>query len=375
MTDEWQDADWNLFAMGALDETTQRAMQEHLRTQCRACNRSYREAVLVMDALAATVPQENPSPQVADALLARISKPTTPVISIAALPFRRRPVLPWVAAAACALLALWLGVRLEQVSTPAPAARVLRCNRPPCLTPSGPPPAPAQLGESATRPSTPSTADTASLRAERAQARALSSQLADLQSQKDAALAQLGQMKSDLAHSIDERDRLQSQLASAQEQIRTGAHAGEAQVALLAQQLEVANRTIAELKAGKAWSTQVVAFLQEGPFRQVELRGVDPGAGNATAVAFYAPDRGLMVLARSLPLLDQEKCYQLWSLHKAGPAIMSVGLLKTDASGTGFLYAPPSQELRQLTGLAITDEPKGGSPSARGHKLLFGALN
>ena len=188
-------------------------------------------------------------------------------------------------------------------------------------------------------------------------------------------MAQLGQVKSDLAHSIDERDRLQSQLASAQEQIRTGAHAGEAQVALLAQQLEVANRTIAELKAGKAWSTQVVAFLQKGPFRQVELRGVDPGAGNATAVAFYAPDRGLMVLARSLPLLDQEKCYQLWSLHKAGPAIMSVGLLKTDASGTGFLYAPPSQELRQLTGLAITDEPKGGSPSARGHKLLFGALN
>lgn len=63
MTDEWQDADWNLFAMGALDGTTQRAMQEHLRTQCRACNRSYQEAVLVMDALAATVPQENPSPR------------------------------------------------------------------------------------------------------------------------------------------------------------------------------------------------------------------------------------------------------------------------------------------------------------------------
>jgi anti-sigma-K factor RskA len=374
MTDEWQDADWNLFAMGALDETTERAMQEHLRTQCRACNRSYREAVLVMDALAATVPQENPSPQVADALLARISKPTTSVISIAALPFRQRPVLPWVAAAACALLALWLGVRLEQVST-------LLQQHSASLQPAAVPhpvetaPSPAQLGESATRPSTRSTADTASLRAERAQARALSSQLADLQSQKEAALAQLGQVKSDLAHSIDERDRLQSQLASTQEQIRTAAHAGEAQVALLAQQLKVANQTIAELKAAKARSTQVVAFLQEGPFRQVELRGVDPGAGNATAVAFYAPDRGLMVLARSLPLLDQEKCYQLWSLHKAGTAILSVGLLKTDPSGTGFLYAPPSQELRQLTGLAITDEPKGGSPSARGHKLLFGALN
>jgi hypothetical protein len=43
--------------------------------------------------------------------------------------------------------------------------------------------------------------------------------------------------------------------------------------------------------------------------------------------------------------------------------------MKTDASGGGFLYAPPEQDLRQLTALAITDEPKGGSVSARGHKL------
>jgi hypothetical protein len=374
MTDKWQDADWNLFAMGALDETTQRAMQEHLRTQCRACNRSYREAVLVMDALAGTVPQEYPSPQVADALLSRIGQPTQALVSIGASRKRRWPALPWVAAAACALLALWLGVRLERVSS---QLRQQRASLQPASVrqPLGTAPSASQVREPATRASAASPVDTASLRTERTQARALSGQLADLQTQKDAALAQLGQMKNDLAHSIDERDRLQNQLASTQEQIRAGAHAGEAQVALLAQQLEVANRTIAELKAGKAWNTQVVAFLQGGPFRQVELRGVDPGAGKATAVAFYAPDRGLMVLARSLPQLDQEKCYQLWSIHKAGPAILSVGLLKTDASGSGFLYAPPSQELRQLTGLAITDEPKGGSLSARGHKLLFGALN
>jgi anti-sigma-K factor RskA len=107
----------------------------------------------------------------------------------------------------------------------------------------------------------------------------------------------------------------------------------------------------------------------------VDLRPVDPGAGKATAVAFYAPDRGLLILARALPHLEGEKCYQLWSIHKAGMAIRSVGLMKTDASGGGFLYAPPEQDLRQLTALAITDEPKGGSVSARGHKLLFGAFN
>ena len=373
MTDEWQDADWNLFAMGALDETTQRAMQEHLRTQCRACNRSYREAVLVMDALAATVPQENPSPQVADALLARISKPTTPVISIAALPFRQRPVLPWVAAAACALLALWLGVGLEQVST-------LLQQHGASLQPAAVPhpvetaPGPAQPG-----------------RIGNAAVYSFYSRYGQLacrtrpgpRTLKPARRSPIPEGCSlGAAWPSEERPSpFHRRARSLAEPVGFGAGTDSHRRACRrsSDRLLLAagggNRTIAELKAGKAWSTQAVAFLQKGPFRQVELRGVDPGAGNATAVAFYAPDRGLMVLARSLPLLDQEKCYQLWSLHKAGPAIMSVGLLKTDASGTGFLYAPPSQELRQLTGLAITDEPKGGSPSARGHKLLFGALN
>ena len=74
MTDKWQDADWNLFALGALDENTQREMQEHLQTRCHTCSRSYQEAVLVMDALAATVPQQKPSPHIADALLSRITQ-------------------------------------------------------------------------------------------------------------------------------------------------------------------------------------------------------------------------------------------------------------------------------------------------------------
>jgi hypothetical protein len=49
--------------------------------------------------------------------------------------------------------------------------------------------------------------------------------------------------------------------------------------------------------------------------------------------------------------------------------------MKTDALGGGFLYVPAEQDLRQLTALALTDEPKGGSVSARGHKLLFGAID
>ena len=217
--------------------------------------------------------------------------------------------------------------------------------------------------------------------AERAKARALGAELAGLRAQRDAALAQLSQARNDLARSIDERNTLQIRLAAAQQQLHTveehtaDAHLAEAQIASLTRQIDIANNTIAEQRATGSWNAKAVAFLQAGESRQIELRKVDAGAGEATAVAFYAPDRGLLVLARSLPSLPGEKCYQLWSIHRAGPAILSAGLLKTDASGAGFLYAPPSQGLRQLTALAITDEPKGGSVSAKGHKLLFGALN
>jgi anti-sigma-K factor RskA len=373
MTDKWQDADWNLFALGALDESIQREMQEHLQTRCRACSRSYQEAVLVMDALAATVPPQKPSPHIADALFSRITQAGPLVVPIKSK--RRSAALPWVAAAACALLALWLGVRLEQVndllrnqraSSAAAVQQPAKAVPSPAKAPSLVPP-----NEQQTSPPAPS-------RSNASQVRALTAQLADLEAQKDAALAQLNQVKDDLANSIEARNSLQTQLASAQEQIHAGAtdaHISQAQLSALTHRLEMADVSIAELRASKAWNAQVVGFLQSGPFRQVDLRAVDPGAGKATAVAFYAPDRGLLILARALPHLEGEKCYQLWSIHKAGMAVRSVGLMKTDASGGGFLYAPPEQDLRQLTALAITDEPKGGSVSARGHKLLFGAFN
>jgi anti-sigma-K factor RskA len=374
MTDKWQDADWNLFALGALDESTQQEMQEHLRTRCLACSRSYQEAVLVMDALAATVPPQKPSPHIADALLSRITQASPLVVPIKSK--RRSAALPWVAAAACALLALCLGVRLEQVND------LLRNQRASSAAaavqqPAEAVPSPAKA-PSLVPPNERQTSPPAPARSNASQVRALTAQVADLEAQKDTALAQLNQVKNDLANSIEARNSLQTQLASAREQIRAGAtdvHSSQAQLSALTHRLEMADATVAELRASKAWNAQVVGFLQSGPFRQVDLRAVDPGAGKATAVAFYAPDRGLLILARALPHLEGEKCYQLWSIHKAGVAIRSVGLMKTDASGGGFLYAPPEQDLRQLTALAITDEPKGGSVSARGHKLLFGAFN
>jgi anti-sigma-K factor RskA len=80
-----------------------------------------------------------------------------------------------------------------------------------------------------------------------------------------------------------------------------------------------------------------------------------------------------LLLADSLPKLPDQKCYQLWLIRKASPAILSAGLINLQDDGKGMLYAPPSADLEEVTALAITDEPAGGSVSARGQKLLFGA--
>jgi anti-sigma-K factor RskA len=49
-------------------------------------------------------------------------------------------------------------------------------------------------------------------------------------------------------------------------------------------------------------------------------------------------------------------------------------LITLQQDGKGVLFAPPSGDLAEVTALAITDEPAGGSVAARGRKLLFGAL-
>jgi anti-sigma-K factor RskA len=77
-------------------------------------------------------------------------------------------------------------------------------------------------------------------------------------------------------------------------------------------------------------------------------------------------------VARNFPALPGGKCYQLWVVRKTIPAILSAGIVNLDREGHGLLFAPPGDDLEQVTGFAITDEPEGGSVVARGRKLLAG---
>jgi anti-sigma-K factor RskA len=375
-----QEEDWALYALGALDPDDAAQMRAHLETRCENCLQSYRDALTVMDGLAATVPQLDPSPDVAEKLLARISPASSPKV----IPMGSRwpHALPWLAAAACALLACWLGVqwhRTSQMLEEAQGHSDAKIGLAAAQSPSNEPverTAPQHPQEH----SAPQPAEGREPELLKAEVRALNVQLSALQTEQQAAAARATEAGNELARARQERDDLRAQLSTTEDKLRaeTSAHtadAHDARVDALNQELQTANGEIAELKSQATRSSQLLAFLDSGPVQQIQLRGIDAAADKASAVAFYAPGRGLLMLAHKLPQLKQDKCYQLWSIHKAGQAITSVGLLRIDSMGEGYLYTSSAQSLQQLSALAITDEPKGGSISAQGRKLLFGSLN
>jgi anti-sigma-K factor RskA len=188
---------------------------------------------------------------------------------------------------------------------------------------------------------------------------------------------QLEQLRSDLAAATNHAASLEKDLASEQaqekgkERIATRPNADAATA--LAAQLERSQAEVRRLSAAAGNGSKIERLLESPSLQQIFLRSVVPQAGGATARALYSPQGGLLLIADSLPALPDQKCYQVWLIRKSAPAITSAGLITLQAGGKGILFAPPSSELAEVTALAITDEPAGGSVSSRGKKLLFGA--
>ncbi len=97
--------------------------------------------------------------------------------------------------------------------------------------------------------------------------------------------------------------------------------------------------------------------------RVVELEGDGEGAR-----AFVGQDGASVLVATALPALDDDRTYQLWGLPEGGEEMVSLGVLGDD---------PDEAEFRvegDITTLAITDEPGGGSPDPTGDPLVVGML-
>jgi hypothetical protein len=367
--------DWELFVLGSLDEAAQQRMASHLRSGCAECLHRYIEAQTAVTSIAASAPPRQPSAQVERELMKRVRGQQNSGLAWA---WPRWALVPWAVAAACLLISGWLFVQQRTLSQELLAARQEIAN---------------YEGQSQVSTSTSSTSSVPTPSTQPVQPQFFSQNAAGARDRKKLAELELeiaelrnkyAAAEAASAAAAQKTAELEAELGSAQARSNALARdfeaankkstaATQAQIVSLNEQLSASRAEVNRLGQMTARNAQIESLLQSGSIQQIDLRAVDMAAGKASARVIYSPKGGLLLVADSLPRLDHEKCYQLWLIRKGAPAILSGGLLQLSDDGHGFLFAPPTTELAQLTGLAITDEPKGGSVSARGHKLLFGA--
>jgi anti-sigma-K factor RskA len=111
-----------------------------------------------------------------------------------------------------------------------------------------------------------------------------------------------------------------------------------------------------------ALAAAVEAANQAPGARKLPLRDTD---GKVTANAVVLPN-GDGILTAALPTLAERRTYELWALTDDGP--VSLGTLGREARPHAFRTKLP------MSGMALTDEPAGGSPKPTGPVVARGDL-
>ncbi len=111
----------------------------------------------------------------------------------------------------------------------------------------------------------------------------------------------------------------------------------------------------------------VAAVLSDPAATVVDLDGL----GDALRIVYSSEEGRGVVLADDLPVLDDDRTYELWVMDEGGPT--SAGLFRPDADGRVEVVL----DLAGVGGaqrLAVTNEPAGGSPGPTGDILATGEL-
>jgi hypothetical protein len=146
-----------------------------------------------------------------------------------------------------------------------------------------------------------------------------------------------------------------------------------AALTLQVKQLEQENarykESILRLERQANRDTRLVALLSLPSVQLVKLQGSEAG-GKATGRALVSEGQKMVFYASNMPHLPAGRTYQLWLMRSKRPAIASGGIFGQD----GAVEVNDPALLSDLRGLAVTEEPAGGSSGPTGHKILVGTL-
>jgi len=321
--------DWDLFALGTLDEAEMRAMAAHLASGCDRCAQQSLSAQAFVAGMATLGPDESLPAGAEARFLQRLDR-QAPARAVSEEPRPRKPkfsvwgLAPWALAAVCAILALAMAISLQRTRHELDQARQTSSQ-------SG-----AQQKAAQSQPST-----------DQARIAALQIEVNALQAAK--------------AASNQELKTTQDQLIRTQLQARAlAANLRQAQLQVALFQREKSTRP--------GFNDQVIALLQSAPLSQLDLK---PTAGTeASARVFWKDDSGLLLVARELPPLQPDGSFQLWFYQKGTGKPVNVGEVQVDRSGGGLLFVPPGPALSSMAGALLTAEPASAIAASPGKEIL-----
>ena len=94
-------------------------------------------------------------------------------------------------------------------------------------------------------------------------------------------------------------------------------------------------------------------------------------AANCTAYDMVVENSKILLIASSLPQLEDQRQFQLWVERTDDPKIVSGGVFAGSDDNRGLLEFDDPSLVSHISLIEVTEEPRGGSSAPTGAKLLF----
>lgn len=132
-----------------------------------------------------------------------------------------------------------------------------------------------------------------------------------------------------------------------------------AQLATLRRQMSLAAQRNRALQDQLQLGRQVAAIMMSPD--SIPLKLMPKAAKMPVVRAYLHPRMGMAVTADQMPAVPAERTLQLWVVPMRGQPL-SVAIFRPDLQGQVAIVAPVNVAMNEMTALAISEEPAGGSP-------------
>jgi hypothetical protein len=338
--DGFPEEDYGLYALGSLTGPESEAIAGHLAARCETCTSEIAQYRMLWPAVGAAVPLVSPSRK----LRGRVIRSVGGRASWWTMP------LPLLAGACAVLLSVAAGWFLAKRLAPPPAAIALSPSYSVQIQ------APAEKGETVVKEVT-----------KEVRVPAVQTVIQTVTSPEQAAA--IAALKQDLDRERQRSAELEARLTQSKPDERVASLTSRTQEL----EREVAQyRVLLETERKRADQNLLLAGMVSDPsLRVVNLRATERDRA-VEGHALIAGNSRMLFYASKLPALPANRVYQLWLIRSNGQAIASAGIFTPDAANRGAVQVRDPSLLTGVTGIAVTDEPAGGSAQPTGHKWMIG---